>query len=71
MLRHRAETESRQLGKDEPHPVAALASSRQFIDHLLVDAFLRSDKALQLVHGLPQKRYFSMSHCPTNSGSVF
>jgi hypothetical protein len=53
-LRHRAEAETGDLRKDEPHPVCPFSSVRQFLDDLPVDRGLRVDKAPEverIVHG--------------------
>jgi hypothetical protein len=36
-LRHRAEAETSDLGKDEPHPMCPLSSARQFLGDLPID----------------------------------
>ena len=48
MDRHGAVSETRDLGKDEPHPVALLPPSRHFTAHLLVDLRLRVDEAFEV-----------------------
>src|SRR4029077_8890882 len=65
----RTGTKAVELRKDKPHPVGPLVSVSDFGKRLLVDTFLRSNKAGQIVrvtcvgHGsihsveLPQKEY--------------
>ena len=38
--RHRAEAETRDLRKDEPHPVASFAPARKLLDDLSIDRLL-------------------------------
>jgi hypothetical protein len=45
-LSHRAEAETGDLRKDEPHPVCLFSSARQFLDDLPVDRGLRVHEAL-------------------------
>ena len=67
--RHGALSEARDLGKDEPHPVALLPSGLKFPTHLIVDRRLRVDEAFEVErirhappgrtvpkHGVPAQR---------------
>ena len=47
-LSHRAEAETGDLRKDEPHPVCLFSSARQFLDDLPVDRGLRVHEALEV-----------------------
>src|ERR1022692_20583 len=49
LLRHSAASESFDLWKNEPHPMALLAARTQFARGLIVDAALGVDEALQVV----------------------
>jgi len=44
-----AQAEACDLGEDEPHPVAALATCSQLTAYLLVDGRLRLDKAPEVI----------------------
>jgi hypothetical protein len=48
MLRHRAEAETPDLRKDEPHPVASLAPVRKFFDDQPIDWLLGLYEALEI-----------------------
>src|SRR5258708_3915876 len=48
MARGLAAAESGDLGKDEPHPMAALAPGAQLGDHVFIDWRLRIDEALEV-----------------------
>jgi hypothetical protein len=47
-LRHRAEAETGDLRKDEPHPVCPFLSARQFLDDLPIDRGLSIHEALEV-----------------------
>src|ERR1035441_8122937 len=63
VLRHVAGAEAGKLGKDEPHPVAALAAGAKLREHLREDAGLGIHEALEVVrigcrlgHGVSPQR---------------
>jgi hypothetical protein len=47
-LSHRAEAETGDLRKDEPHPVCLFSPARQFLDDLPVDRGLRVHESLEV-----------------------
>ena len=52
MTGRRAVPQTIQLGEDEPHPVALLATRTQLSQSLCINRILRSDKAIEVsAHG--------------------
>ena len=55
LLCHSTATKTFYLGKDEPDPVTSLSPGTQFIKDCVIDAFLRVEKAVEIIivsHGL-------------------